>query len=148
MQASGCIHNNVIGFARTCGLQSVVEHGSRIASGLGANHLSPRAVAPDFQLFDGSGAKRVRRAQQNRFAPRAEYLGQFADGRGLARTIHAHHQNNLGALNLTHRLAVRALQNRQQLLFQQPLEFVHILDLFAVGFFAQFFQHFMRGGRA
>ena len=49
---------------------------------------------------------------------------------------------------LVHRLRIGGIQDGENLFLQQPLEFVHISDLLAVGLFAQFFQHFMRGGRA
>ena len=39
-------------------------------------------------------------------------------------------------------------QNRQQFLFQQALEFIHILDLLAIGFVAQLLQHLMGGSGA
>jgi hypothetical protein len=42
-------------------------------------------------------------------------------------------------------LGIGRVQNRQQLFFQQALEFLHVFDLFAVGPVAEFAQNFLRG---
>ena len=43
---------------------------------------------------------------------------------------------------------MRRIEDRQQFLFEQPLEFFHVLDLLAVCFFSQLAQDFLRCGRA
>src|SRR5438105_7361302 len=73
MKTSRRVNNHIIAVARSSGLQSIVEHSSRIASGLGANYFGSGAFTPDLELLDGSGTKSVGRALQNRLAIGAEH---------------------------------------------------------------------------
>jgi hypothetical protein len=74
---------------------------------------------------------------------------QLADGRRLARAVHANHQNHFrSSLDSLDRPLVRHIQNGQQFFFQEPLEFVHVFNLLAIGFLAKLGQYFVRGGRS
>jgi len=64
-------------------------------------------------------------------------LRQFADGRGLARSVHADHENHFRrAVYSFDRPRIRRTQNGEQFFFQQAFQFLHVFDLFAVGFIA------------
>ena len=99
-------------------------------------------------MVDGGGAECVGGAEQDVLSLRTEYLGQFADGRGLAGAVDSDHQNYFRrAVDFADRPRVRGSQNRQQLFFQQALEFLNVSDLFVVRLLAELAQHFL-GGRA
>ena len=57
---------------------------------------APRAIGPDTELFDGRGAKGVARGEHHVFARIGEAPRELADGGGLARAVHAHHQQHEG----------------------------------------------------
>ena len=61
-----------------------------------------------------------------------EALRQFADGGGLARAVHAHHQDHGRRLGDARRRALAGLQNFEQLLANQPLQFGGVAQLVAV----------------
>src|SRR5256885_15492453 len=79
MKTSRRINDYVVAVARSSSLQSIVEHSGGIASGLGANYLSARALSPDFELLDGGSTKKVRRRQPNRFVIPAGNPRHFAE---------------------------------------------------------------------
>ncbi len=133
----------------SCGLQGIKKHGRGIAASFGLDDFGSRALAPNFELLDGGGAERIRGAQQHRLALRAKHLRQFADGGGFASAVHAHHHDHFRcALHPGQGLRSGRGQNRQQFLFKQAFEFIHVLDLPAVRLVAEFFKNFMGGSGA
>ena len=57
---------------------------------------APRAIRPDAELLDGRGAKRVARGEHHVLARVGEAARELADGGGLARAVHADHQQHEG----------------------------------------------------
>ena len=108
--------------ARFGGLHRVEEHRRRIAARLVLDDFGAGAVAPDLQLLDGGGAKRVGRRQQHGLALRAQGVRQLADGGGLADAVDADHQDDLRlAINFLHGPLVGGIQDGKQLVFQHAL---------------------------
>ena len=73
-------------------------------------HGHARAFAPDLKLFDRGGAEGVARGDDDRLARALQLAGQLADGRGLARAVHAHHQHHLRALGIDRQRAARRVR--------------------------------------
>ena len=129
--------------------QSVIEHSRRIAARFGANHFGPRALAPDLELLDGRCAKCICGTKQNRFPLRPQRLRELTDAGSFSGAVHPDNQDHLRkAFCSLHRRSVCGVQNRQQLLFQQVLEFLNVLDLLAVCAFAQAVQNLVSSSRA
>ena len=57
---------------------------------------TPIALGPDRQLLARRGAERVARRQHDAAALGEQPVGELADGRGLARAVDPHHQNDVG----------------------------------------------------
>ena len=76
-------------------------------------------------------------------------MRQLADGRGLSGAVDADHEDYFGcAVDSLDGTRVGGIQDGQQFVFQQALEFVGVFDLLAVGFFSEFVEDFTRGGVA
>ena len=58
------------------------------------NKLHTRAVRPNLELIGCSGAKGIRRTEQNAFSFPGKLTGQLADGCGLAHAVDADHQHD------------------------------------------------------
>jgi hypothetical protein len=60
-----------------------------------------------------AAARKVSAAHNSTVLPsERKHLGQFADGRGLAATVHAHHQNYLGSsVHARHWLRIGGVQD-------------------------------------
>src|SRR5438046_9305122 len=103
-----------------------------------ADHLRPRALTPDFQLLDGSRAKRICGTQQGSFSLRSKNLSQLANRCRLAGSVYTYNQNYLGgAVDFLQRLAVRRGSNSQQPFFQEPLKLIDILNLLSIALLPQ-----------
>ena len=91
--ASGVDQQNVdpAAFRR---LNPVEDNGRRVRAGLMLDDIDANPLAPDIELFDGGSAKSVARNQQDFFSDAAILRGEFADGRGLADTVHAEKENH------------------------------------------------------
>ena len=64
VEAAGGVDEQVIGFAGLRGGDSVVRDGGGIGAVSAGDHRHVQALAPEFELLDGRGAKRVARGQQ------------------------------------------------------------------------------------
>ena len=138
VQAAGGVDDDVVGVARFGRLQRVEEHGRGIAARLVLDDFGSGAIAPDFQLLDGGGAKGIGSGQQNGLALRPQQMRQLADRGGLAGAVHADDQNDFGlAIDFLYRPVIGGVEDRQQLVLQHALELVDIGDLLAIDFFAQ-----------
>src|SRR5690348_17213543 len=93
VQPTGGVHNYVLRVAGAGCLQRVIQNSSGISTWFGSDHLSSRALSPDFELINGSGAKRISRAQQHGFAVGTEHLRQLAYGGRLSSPIYADDQD-------------------------------------------------------
>ena len=96
LQPPGRVDEEHIGAAGLCFLQRVVGQAGRIRALLAGDHRRADALAPDLQLLDGGGAERVAGGEHHAQALLAEFLRQLADGGGLARAVHADHQDHVG----------------------------------------------------
>ncbi len=128
-------------------MQGIEEHRRGIAARLVLDHFCSGTIAPDLQLLDGGGAKRVGSRQQDGLALGAEGMRQLADGGRLASAVDTDDENDLRlAINFLHRILLGGIEDGQQLFFQHALQLIDVLHLLAVHFFAQRFQH-GRSGR-
>ena len=74
---------------------------------------APRAVGPDAELLDGRGAEGVARREHHVFARVGETPRELADGGGLARAVHADHEQHEGLVRRdVERLLRRAAGSR------------------------------------
>ena len=94
MQTAGGVDDEDIGSPCLRSAHGIEQDGGGVAALLGFDHLDPRALTPDLQLFDGRRAEGIGRAKQNRLALATEVAGQFPRGRGLAGTVHPHHHDD------------------------------------------------------
>ena len=95
LKAAGSIDDQHVLAVRR-GLLDAVEHDSRgVAAFLAGNDRRTDPIAPDLQLFDGGGAERIARGQQNTIILLLEPMAELADGRGLARAVDADHQDHV-----------------------------------------------------
>ncbi len=103
------------------------ERVEREARGVGArlarHHAGAGALAPDFELIDGRGAKGVAGHQHHALAFGAEFGGELADGGGLAGAVDAGDQNDEGPRRDLQRLGDRD-QHFLDLAGQQRLHLV------------------------
>ena len=76
-------------------LDRVEHHGGRIGAFLGANDVDVGALRPDLQLLHGGRPERVGGADERLLARRFQVVGELADGRGLARAVHADDQRHV-----------------------------------------------------
>jgi hypothetical protein len=126
-------------------LRGVEEHRAGVAAATLADHFRAGALAPDFKLLDGRRAKRIGRAQQHRAPFIVEPLGQLADGGGLARAIHSHHQDHRGRLGHARRRPLAGLEDFEQLLADQALQPGRVAQLAPCDALPDALQDFVRG---
>ena len=62
------------------------------------DHRDAVALAPDLQLLRRCGAEGVTGGKHDLLAVELQFLGQLADGGGLADAVHADHQDHVGTL--------------------------------------------------
>ena len=97
MEASRGIHDNDVRRARFGGGDRVVHNCGRVGAGFLLDDLDAVALRPDFQLFDGGGAKRVRSAEHHAAALLAQAVCELSDAGGLARPVDADDENHARA---------------------------------------------------
>ncbi len=148
LQAAGRIDDHVIGLGGFRGLKRVEHHGARVGAGLLADHARLGALAPDFELLDGGGAKRIGRAKQHGMAFGLEMRCEFADGSGLPRPVDADDHDDGGRLGEISQRPVVRLQDFEQILADQPAQFSGIAHQFAVDALADAVEDLVGGGDA
>ena len=79
-------------------LHRVESHGSGVGALtlLDARHAYP--IRPNLQLTDGSGTEGIGSAEHDLLARLLEVVRQLADGGGLAHTVHAYYQYDIGLM--------------------------------------------------
>ena len=75
--------------------QRAVGEAGGIGAMLAGDEMRARAVRPDLKLLHRGGAEGVARRHDHAFALCPVLLGQFANGRGLADAVDAHHQHHV-----------------------------------------------------
>ena len=98
LQAPGGVHHQHI---HAIGLRlgdRVEGEARRIRALRSGDDLRADALAPDLQLLDRGGAEGVARRQHHALSFSCELPGELADCGGLARAVHAHHENHEGLL--------------------------------------------------
>ena len=98
MQPAGGVGEHHIASARTRRRQSIEYHRSRVSARKLRGEVRAGAFRPHLQLLDGRRAKGVTRGEQHRTAVLGTAPRQLADGGGLARAIHADHQDHEWAM--------------------------------------------------
>jgi len=142
----GGVGDQHVGAARLRGLQRVVDHGGRVGARGLRNDRHAVAVAPDLQLLDGGGAEGVARGEHHLAALGRQAAGELADGGGLARAVHADHQDHVRAPRLVdlERSAHRA-DDVEQRLAQRVEQCVEVAEFLARHLAAQVVEDLLRG---
>src|ERR1700733_10819668 len=78
----------------TRGRNRVKDDGGRIGARFLFYNFHAGTVGPDFQLFDGCGAKRVGGAEDYARAFFFQAVSKLADGRRLAGAVHSYDEND------------------------------------------------------
>ena len=113
MQAAGRVDEHDVGAARAGGGHAVVHDGRGVAALRLLHDVAAHALGPLGELLHGRGAKGVAGHHERRLAHLLEPPGDLADGRRLARAVHADHEDHgrlrgdvdalrLGILGLEH----------------------------------------------
>ena len=144
VQAAGGVDDHVVDLARLRGLQRVEHDGARVGPLLLADDVDAGARAPDFELLDGGGAEGVGGAEQHRAAFGLDIAGEFADGGGLPRPVHADdHHDGRRLVDALHRTLV-GLQDFEQALLIRLRSSWRIADQLAVHALADPVENFRR----
>ena len=76
----------------------------------------------------------------------AKHLGELSYACCFAGAVHADYEDDLGsAVHFLDWSCIGRIEDGQQFFFQQALEFLHVLDLLAVGFLAKLPQNLLGG---
>ncbi len=129
LQAAGSVHQEQIRLAALlAGPNGVEEHRGRVrARGLGDDvHAGP--LGPDAQLIDGRGPEGVPGAEDHLAPPLLVAVGQLAQGGGLARAVHPHHEDHGQDPGLVDVQGLRGLQHAHHLLLQDQVGVLGGLD--------------------
>ena len=108
----------------------------------------PVRCAPDLELLDGRGAKRIGGAQQHRSLLVLEAVGQLADGGGLAGSVHADHQDHGRRFDHPRRRPLAGFQDLQQVLTDEALQFGGVAQLVTLHALADALQNLLGGAHA
>ena len=95
MKTPGGIGDQHIHPPRPRRLNPVEDDRGRVRRPLLGDDRHAVALTPGLQLLDGRRAECIARRQHHRQPFALQALGEFADGSGLADTVHAHHQNDI-----------------------------------------------------
>ncbi len=132
MQATGGVGDQNIDATGLGGLHGIEDDRSRIRACVLGNDRDFVALTPDLQLLHRRRTEGVTGGEHDFLAFQLQFLRQFADGRGFAGTVDAHHQDH-------ERLVLRGdfqrlfdrLEHRRQFGLQGLVEGVGIGQLFA-----------------
>ncbi len=102
-------------------------------------------AAPHLQLLDGGGAERVGGAQQHAAAFGPVSAGQLSDGGGLARAVHAHHEDHGRRLGHVRNRPLGRFEHFEKMLRDQLLDLARVGQLLAVGALADAFENLADG---
>src|SRR5579885_1970337 len=94
MPSSACNKKQNVSPARGGSLKSVIDDGFRIRALILADDGNADALAPYFELLDGTGAKGIGGGQHDTVSLAGEPVGQFGDAGGFAGAVDADHQND------------------------------------------------------
>src|SRR5579883_418405 len=94
LQPPGRVHDQNVGARLARALKRIISEACRIRAALACNDFAAEPLAPDLQLFDGSGAKSVAGDQHHALAFVSQSGSELADRRGLARAIDADHEDD------------------------------------------------------
>ena len=98
VQAARGVDQQHVGAGLACLCQGVVGHGGRIGALRPADDIAPGTLAPDLQLLDGRGPKRIGGRQDGLAALVCELFRQLGDRRRLARAVDADDEHDVGAV--------------------------------------------------
>src|SRR3984957_13973752 len=90
MQSACGVDDQDVCCACLSGTHGIEQDGGRVPSLLGLDHLLPRTLAPNLELFDGCGAEGIGRTKQDCFSLAAEIARQFSRRCRLTGAVHAH----------------------------------------------------------
>ena len=94
MQAARSVGNNIIGVARPCGLDRIVNDGSGIGTLLMLDKIGIGAPRPDFQLVNRCCPERVARRKDYFFVLFMQSVRQFCNRGRFPDAINANDQVN------------------------------------------------------
>ena len=143
VQTSGGIEDDDIAVAGDACLNGIVHHGGGVRPLFVLHDIHPGALRPYVELVDGGRTEGIRRAQYHLFALRFVHGGELADGGGLARAVHADHQDDRGDRDQPHILA--AVEQVGDDVFELLFDFGSLFDLFALHALFELFHH-LHGG--
>jgi len=138
MQSTGGVCNQDVDVTRLCSLQAIVYHRGRVRSLLLCNDRYVVALTPGLQLLDSGGPEGIAGGQHDFQTLLLETMGEFTDGRGLAGTVDANHQYDVGT-NTRRNLQYLApgREYRLHVIAQGSHQCFGIIELFAGDLFGQ-----------
>ena len=95
MKASGSINQHHVGTVRLGTLQGIEGHAGRVRTHLLLHHWHPYSLAPNADLFHGSGTEGIGSTEIHLLASLLKLIGELSYGGSLAHTIHTHYQNHV-----------------------------------------------------
>ena len=93
LQAAGGVRDQYVGAAAARSAQGIEGHRGRICARCLCDQFGARARGPDAELLGRCCAEGVTRGKHDLESLLRVEIGEFADGRRLARTVHADHEN-------------------------------------------------------
>ena len=117
LETTGCIDQRHVGIFGDGRFDGVEGHRCGISPGLPRDDRAIDPLAPNLELVDGRRPESISGSQNHLLSFRDIAGGEFPDGGGLSRTVHAEHQHHVGPRRSLHRLpgffhAHEFLQNR------------------------------------
>ena len=106
------------------------------------------ARAPDFELLDGRGAKRVGGAEQDGALLVLEAAGELADGGGFARAVDPHHQDDGRRIGHMRGRPLAGLEDFEQVLADEPRQLDGVVHLVALDALADALQDLLGGAHS
>jgi len=94
VKPAGGVDDDDVLAAADAGVDGIECDRSRIGAGVAANEVRATALCPRRQLIDCSGAKRVRRPDEDRHLIAPEKIGEFPDEGRLAGSVNPHHEDH------------------------------------------------------